>query len=505
MDRGIGMEKKLFYAFLVIYFLVLLVNLDKSRFVWDEAQNSVSSIFLMDFLNYFMKNPTFDISQIKNFALNYHSHYQVYLSLLIHPPLQRILSLVGMTIFGINEFGARFFSPFFGIVGIYYTFLLAELMFNDTKKAILSALLLALSPLYFNYSKMVLIEIYVTSLVTASLYYFFEYYKKRNSKSLLYFSAAFTLAVLTKLSAILVLPIVLGFSYLNNKKMDYRYFLPPIAVVFLWLVFSMLPKLLFNIPSVISYAYVNLLYFRLPDPLLLDSVISQFQPVLGFFVLLGIIFAVYQRIYGKKQNFENDYLLIWAAAFWLFFIIFMGNHILAFHRYALPAMPALVILTANFIYKFLDRRLIPLLLVLFSISLYNYSAQTVLTYPFEETAMFLKDSTPQGGGVIISDFSLQFYLMKYDRNLNIYAYIVNIPENLNQTIYGEFSDPMNKELGITTPKFYFAAIKEPSDAEVPNKFDLNYHPEMYEYLDKNFELATTIKNQDSIIYIYKLT
>jgi hypothetical protein len=237
----------------------------------------------------------------------------------------------------------------------------------------------------------------------------------------------------------------------------------------------------------------------------INAINMQFQPLIGFFVFTGLLFTLYQIIYSKKQKIENIYLILWIFIFWGFFILFTGKHSLAIHRYTMPAMPAFAIIAANLISKLFDKRLQVLLLLFFTINLYTYSEQIYSNYPFEQAAQFLVNLTPVEGGVIISDFSQQFYLMQQDRNQNLYTYVVTYPEQFESLLNQEYSDSMNEQFGITTPAFYYAAIKEPLSVNGLKKLDWNYHPEVYNYLKENFELVKTFTNGDFKIHIFKLT
>ncbi|KAF0133607.1 MAG: PMT family glycosyltransferase 4-amino-4-deoxy-L-arabinose transferase [Candidatus Saganbacteria bacterium] len=108
------------------------------------------------------------------------------------PPLYAWLTAVLFKVFGFSEFIGRFWTAVFGVAGIALVYYFARAVFNE-RAAFLSALMLAVSPLYFVLSKMALVDIFLTFFIMLSMYLFYLGYKNPGQKKyffLMYLSMA---------------------------------------------------------------------------------------------------------------------------------------------------------------------------------------------------------------------------------------------------------------------------------------------------------------------------
>lgn len=110
------------------------------------------------------------------------------------PPLFFWLQIISFKIFGINEFGARFFSALSGFLVIYLTFLIGSKFSKNI--GIFSAIILVSLPLFINQARMATLEMLVTFFITLAMFYLFE--AQKSQKKILFFFLASALAIFTK-------------------------------------------------------------------------------------------------------------------------------------------------------------------------------------------------------------------------------------------------------------------------------------------------------------------
>ena len=71
------------------------------------------------------------------------------------PILTYWLLRIGFIIFGVSSFSARFFPALFGLIGVIAAYLFAKLLFEDHKKAFISALVLLSAGFYIGMARTV--------------------------------------------------------------------------------------------------------------------------------------------------------------------------------------------------------------------------------------------------------------------------------------------------------------------------------------------------------------
>lgn len=90
------------------------------------------------------------------------------------PPAPYWFMAAGMAIFGVNDFGVRFFGIVAALTALYFLYLTARIFFNDRSQAFAATLILASSPLFFAISRAVSTDIYLTTCVIGAQYYLFR-------------------------------------------------------------------------------------------------------------------------------------------------------------------------------------------------------------------------------------------------------------------------------------------------------------------------------------------
>lgn len=136
------------------------------------------------------------------------------------PVLTYWLLIFAIKIFGLTDFGARFFMGFFGIIGVVTTYWLAFIMFKSKRTAFLSALVLTSSFIYFVLSRSVLTDMVFSIWVVLSLAAFYWGYSEstRKGRGIVLSFVFAALAVLTKGILGIIFPALIIGSFLAYRR-----------------------------------------------------------------------------------------------------------------------------------------------------------------------------------------------------------------------------------------------------------------------------------------------
>lgn len=273
------------------------------------------------------------------------------------PALYYWMQATALTVFGNNEFGVRISSVLLGVIGCLATYLAGCTLYGRNT-AILGALMLAVSPVYFAISRIALTDMAVSTFLVTCLFFFIaavdlpEGRKRRLLFYGSYVSAAF--AVLSKGLIGLVVP---G------------------AIVFFWLVFTRRWSLLktFYIPSglLIFFAIATpwhvmagqrtpefwWFYFVHEHFLRYTTMTSRRWEPTWFFIpiiLLGFVYWLPFMVASLKQVAVRTYkdarlnprdLFMWIAIAFPFVFFSASKSKLA--PYILPVFPFIALIAAN--------------------------------------------------------------------------------------------------------------------------------------------------------------
>lgn len=267
------------------------------------------------------------------------------------PPLTYWLGVLGFKIFGINEFGLRFFIALLGILTGFLTYLLAKKLLKEEETALLSAVILNLSFIFVANARYTSPEVPLTFFITLSLVLWFFYYE---SKRWIYFLLALlasVFAVLTKGPVGFLIPAAIVFVFLlfqdPKELLKLRYYAGTLFVVLLsgwWFLYQYVAHKE-EFLRVFLRENVKRIYGLQQDPVyqyLLDVNVS-FLPY-SFLVFPAVVF-------GFKRK-ELRFPLVW------FLVIFITFSLVKMKIpvYIMPAYPAMAILTASFLRNSFLRR-----------------------------------------------------------------------------------------------------------------------------------------------------
>jgi len=298
----------------------------------------------------------------------------------------------------------RVMSFTFGILGILFIYLIGKEMKNNAV-GLGAAILLTFNHLHWFLTDRALADVPLTTMFTIALYTLIIYEKKRNIKWLVIFALATILTVFTKLSGVVILPIIVLYylitfllkfdkskliSLLKNKLL----YLAVVVVVILFYPFRM-------------SAWFTLTHFKFENTFfkMLPSIVGWNAIILS---LIGVAFVLLYR------NKESIAVLLWGGIF-LFMISVVSAG--AYPRYILPVAPALYLLATlalveigDYIKIFLKFKYIHwvMIAVIFFIALPYYKQGDLLnqdrglTYGgYKEAGEWLKENVPEDATIYV--------------------------------------------------------------------------------------------------------
>ncbi|RPI87630.1 MAG: phospholipid carrier-dependent glycosyltransferase, partial [Chloroflexi bacterium] len=124
-----------------------------------------------------------------------------------------LLSAISVSLFGVSEWSARFVPALIGVLSIPTLYFLVRTLFNPTI-AILSVLLLAVSPWHLYWSQNARFYTALLLFYTLALFAFYWGIEKDRPWYLVLFMVLFGLAVRERLFALFILPVVAGYLIL---------------------------------------------------------------------------------------------------------------------------------------------------------------------------------------------------------------------------------------------------------------------------------------------------
>ncbi len=261
------------------------------------------------------------------------------------PPMTQWISSLGVLLFGMNEFGIRFFHAVLSILTAIVTALFAKEFF-DWRTSFLAGLVFLTSAQIFSNARMSTPEIPFTFFVTLSLYlWFLGYSRKRDILILLAFLIS-SLGMLTKWLPGLLIPMAVGGLYLvfrNPKEIFRRVYLAgilialvPFGIWFLYMVINYGSEFL----STFYYENFKRVYGIQSDPVYLHliTIPATFFPY-SFIVYIGTLWA----FLGRRRE-----LLLFTIWFLVILIVF-SLVTMKLPTYMMPAFPAMAIITAHYL------------------------------------------------------------------------------------------------------------------------------------------------------------
>ncbi|MGV8813580.1 MAG: ArnT family glycosyltransferase [Gelidibacter sp.] len=136
------------------------------------------------------------------------------------PPMVYYITTLGYRIFGVNEFGARFFLQVAIAVQLLLIYGMANLLFTDKKIAFVSGIIYFTMPIVIISSRNLTTDAFLTTFILASIYCW-QYYTIKLKVLFLYLFYVFVgLALLTKgpVALLFILTYIIAYKYFFKKK-----------------------------------------------------------------------------------------------------------------------------------------------------------------------------------------------------------------------------------------------------------------------------------------------
>lgn len=324
----------------------------------------------------------------------------------LKPPLHYYFMFGGFKIFGVTEWGARFFSAVFGVLTILITYFFVK-KYSSQKQAFITALVLLASSHFLFEFRMSVPDPYLIFLNTASIFTAYVFFKEKKNYWLWICATTMGLGTLAKGPVAIALP---G------------------AVIFIWLIWEKKIKEIFSwkilVAGIIMFAVAVPWYWLVHKEtngewtkgFFLRHNLGRFsEPMEGHggpfilvpaIILLGLLPAsifIGETFRNFKSCFQDIFLRL-AFCVVAIFVVFYSISSTKLPNYAMPCYPFVAVLLGYFINKAWDEnkaRLYPfiiLLIITIALPIAGYFGikNEVNTSGMENTAAFLSVLTLAG-------------------------------------------------------------------------------------------------------------
>jgi len=250
--------------------------------------------------------------------------------LFFHPPLfvyslALLIKLTGLKLILFFPILAMLFS-------IWLTFLIGRILYSE-RVALIAAGILALCPIALHASTKIWIDAPLTMFCTATIYLL-------TTKRYGWAGAAYGLALLTKLPAIGIAPVVL-FLLAKDLKRSWRFIVPAVMIAAPWYVVyyfscnSFVPTWLHNNPG--------------PGGWFANETMAR--PAIFYVSNLLVVAPVYMFGFIEMGKRRNWICIIWVVCFIAMFMLqkLLTPYFGFIMRYLLPCLPGLALLSAKFL------------------------------------------------------------------------------------------------------------------------------------------------------------
>jgi len=271
------------------------------------------------------------------------------------PPVAYYITALGYQIFGINEFGARFFLGIALLLQVYLIFRIGRILFKEEKVAIASALIYLSFPIVLIAARNLTTDAYLTTFILWSIYLWLQN-RVNQSKIWLYgFYTVLGLAFLTK-GPVVILPVIMfiaSFLIIRKQKLQLSIHDFLGIVLFLLISASWFVAIIIDNPKLWEYFIQKQIVERATDAEKFHRskpfwYYLLFGPLVGlpwvFFLVIG-----YFKNY-KEQVKNNNMIKVLAFVSLILFVIFsaFSSKLIL---YILPIYPYLSLLGGYLIYQ----------------------------------------------------------------------------------------------------------------------------------------------------------
>lgn len=389
------------------------------------------------------------------------------------PPLTYYITALGYAIFGINEFGARFFLSVALLIQLILIYKTCQLLFNDRKTSLLSVVLYFSTPLILASIRNLTTDAYLNTFIMMAIYFWLRYLDEK--KFFLLFYLSLSLGFFTKGPLVFIPVIIFQLTWLFYSKKKIRFSVYDFwgILVFLiscgWWYLAVIKE---N-PMVLDYFTSNQLYQRMFS----NDAFNRGKPFWYYAVFLPLSlfpWIIYIFLTLKKIDTAVSKRKILLTAFFLIIVLFsVFKTKLIF--YVLPSLPFLIIFASTHLVQLSEDHWRK-----FTFYLYGYF---LLLFIAVLTALLIHKIELELSCVLILLFGLLISIFGIKNKSwfykNIYALLIN---TLALVLFSTFAMKSN-ELLINSAKPIATFVSSLKSKKV---YVYNYLlPSMSFYTDKN--------------------
>lgn len=273
------------------------------------------------------------------------------------PPLYFWLMALSYQVFGISNFSTRFWSPIFGVLSCVAIFFLGKILYNRTV-GLLSVLVLSTLFSFFSFARHAMLDVPLVFFMLSSILFFFLSEKSEKTNHLILLSGlSFGLALMTKQTTALLIPLIIGAYLVITRKSLRPLFTKRFAlllgvgilVITPWLIY-----MAFQFGPQFWYVYLvynNIARATMPleghmgDVLFYFNYLVTSENLLWVAILpFAFAFAVFNSI--RKRSRGDMLLIVWVIGVLAVFTFAQTK----LFWYILPAFPAFAVVISNFLY-----------------------------------------------------------------------------------------------------------------------------------------------------------
>lgn len=270
------------------------------------------------------------------------------------PPLHYFFMIAGFKLFGINAFGARFFSLVFGILTIWVSYR-AILRNSERITALIFLAIMLSAPVFMQEFRLAVPDPYLIFFTTLSLISFFDWYTSKKTHSLLIFYGALAFGTLAKGPVAVFLPVVaIGLFLLLRQSIRFIRHKGNIHLIG-WLIYMLITVPWFYLVHVETEGQWTRGFFlehnlnRYSDSL--EGHNGSFLKMISF-IIMGLfpfsIFLIPAIRFAVKKAKEADFIF-YALCIALVYTVFFSFSGTQLPNYPMPAYPFIAILLASFL------------------------------------------------------------------------------------------------------------------------------------------------------------
>lgn len=277
-------------------------------------------------------------------------------------PIVPLVHGLSNIIFGVGEVSSRLPSVIAGVLLCALTYEFGRRLFNE-KAGLISAAIVAVSTPCTLMSRVAGPVMIVDLFIVLTIYSFYRYITEKKFYWGIIFSFAFTLGVMTRITAFLSIPVCLAIWWIYNRKLSFfknKEFLALtipfwiIAYPYMFLVFAQ--SFLVDVGGVISDTLSGgLFWFGIP--FYVKVIYEYFSPMMFSLMvatLLFILYGVVKQSPAKRKVEKNElFCILWFLIIFLFYALVIEK---AKPFYILPSFYPLAILCGTLIASLMEGR-----------------------------------------------------------------------------------------------------------------------------------------------------